>query len=54
MPTTLKPAELRARAREHRHAAERDEDPMTRKARLTLAAEYERLADAIEAEANGP
>lgn len=51
--STLKPAELRARAREHRRAAEREQDPIMRKARTTLAVEYERLADAIEAETKG-
>ena len=50
MPGTLKPAELRERAREHRAAAARDRNPTTCKARLKLAEEYERLAAAIEAE----
>lgn len=51
MPQRLKPAELRERAREHRNAASRDSNPTTRKARLALADEYERLAAAIEVEA---
>ena len=50
MPDRLNLTELRERAREHRESAARDPNPTTRKARLTLADEYERLAAAIEAE----
>lgn len=53
MPDRLKPSELRERARDHRLTAARDADPVTRKARLKLAEEYERLAAALESDANG-
>ncbi len=42
------PTELRAQARRHREAAAREPDPQTREARLTLAAEYEKLAQEVE------
>ncbi len=51
MADRLKPADLRERAREHRQAAARDKNPSTRRARVKLAEEYERLADEIEATA---
>ncbi|MBV8536340.1 MAG: hypothetical protein JO128_12145 [Alphaproteobacteria bacterium] len=40
--------ELRAQARRHRDAAARETDPHKRKARLDLAAEYEKLVQEVE------
>lgn len=40
--------ELRAQARRHREAAARETDPNKRKARLDLAAEYEKLIKEVE------
>jgi hypothetical protein len=40
--------ELRAQARRHREAATRETDPNKRKARLDLAAEYEKLVREVE------
>jgi len=40
--------ELRAQARRHREAAVRESDPHKRKARLELAAEYEKLVKEVE------
>ncbi len=40
--------ELRTQARRHREAAARERDPHKRKARLDLAAEYEKLVKEVE------
>ncbi len=48
MPDRLNGAQLRERAREHRQAPERVDDLTRRKAFMTIAVEYERLADAME------
>jgi len=44
------PAELRTQARHHREKALRVPDQKTRNMHLTVAAEFEKLAAAVEAE----
>lgn len=44
------PAELRSQARHHREKALQAADPDNRKMHLTVADEFEKLAEAIEAE----
>lgn len=44
------PADLRSQAIDNRRRAQAELDPERRKAYLSLAAEYDKLADAIEAE----
>lgn len=44
------PAELRTQARHHRERALQATDPKNRKMHLTVADEFEKLAEAIEAE----
>lgn len=46
--TLLKPSVLRERARQHRATAEREAEASRRHDWITLAIEYERLADEIE------
>ncbi len=52
VPDRLNAAQLRERAREHRRAAERADDLIRREAFMTIAVEYERLADAMEEDRN--
>jgi hypothetical protein len=44
------PAELRTQARDHREKALQATDPTTRKMHVTVAEEFEKLAEAVEAE----
>ncbi len=44
------PAELRNQAQHYRHKASQAGDPATRKMHLTVADEFEKLAEAVEAE----
>ena len=44
------PAELRKQAQHHRDKASQASDPATRKMHLTVADEFEKLAEAVEAE----
>ena len=44
------PAELRTQARHHREKALKATDPKTRQMHLTVADEFEKLAEAVEAE----
>ncbi|HEX9466342.1 MAG TPA: hypothetical protein VGB82_27405 [Alphaproteobacteria bacterium] len=48
------PDHLRAQARHHREEALKTKDPAARAQRLLVADEYEKLANAIEAEQGQP